>query len=158
MAFDPAEQRRIMGAFATGVTVVTTNSEPATGLTANSVTSLSLDPPLVLVAVEKKASSHEALQDTKCFAINILTTEQESISNRFATPGPKDFSDLSTKTAETGAPIIADSLGWVDCRLKEILPGGDHDIFIGEIVAGELNSGEPLLYYAGKYRQVAPLE
>lgn len=157
MAFDPTEQRRIMGSFATGVTVVTTNSEPPTGLTANSVTSLSLDPPLVLFAVDKKASSHQAFQDTKCFAMNILTTQQQDISNRFATPGPKDFSDLEIKTAETGAPIIANSLGWVDCKLVEVLPGGDHDIFIGEIVAGELNSGDPLLYFAGKYREVAPL-
>lgn len=158
MAFDPAEQRRIMGSFATGVTVVTTNSEPPTGLTANAVTSLSLDPPLVLVAIDKKAGSHQAIKDTGCFAMNILSAQQQAISNQFATPGPKDFSDLNTKTAETGAPIIADSLGWVDCKLSEILPGGDHDIFIGEIVAGELNSGDPLLYFSGKYRDVAPLD
>ncbi|MFT5092894.1 MAG: flavin reductase (DIM6/NTAB) family NADH-FMN oxidoreductase RutF [Porticoccaceae bacterium] len=158
MAFDPAEQRRIMGSFATGVTVVTTNSEPPTGLTANAVTSLSLDPPLVLVAVDKKAGSHQAIKDSGCFAMNILTSKQQGVSNKFATPGPKDFSDLDIKTAETGAPIIADSLGWVDCKLTEILAGGDHDIFIGEIVAGELNSGDPLLYFAGKYRDVAPLD
>lgn len=158
MAFDPAEQRRIMGTFATGVTVVTTSGEPNTGLTANSVTSLSLDPPLVLVAVDKKAGSHQAFQDSKCFAVNILTDKQHDISNRFATPGPKDFSDLDIKTAETGSPIIADSLGWVDCKLVEVLAGGDHDIFIGKIVAGELNGGDPLLYFAGKYRDVAPLE
>lgn len=157
MAFDPAEQRRIMGSFATGVTVVTTNSEPPTGLTANAVASLSLDPPLILVAVDKKASSHQAFQETRCFAVNILTDRQQSVSNRFATPGPKDFSDLNIKTAETGAPIIADSLGWLDCQLHEVLPGGDHDIFVGKIVAGELNAGEPLLYYSGKYRDLAPL-
>ena len=158
MAFDPSEQRRIMGCFATGVTVVTTNSEPMTGLTANSVTSLSLEPPLVLFAVDKNASSHKAFQETRCFAMNILSAEQQAISNRFATPGPKDFSDLDIRTAETGAPIIAGGLGWVDCKLTEILPGGDHDIFIGEIVAGELRSGNPLLYFAGKYRDIAPLD
>ena len=90
--------------------------------------------------------------------MNILTSKQQAVSNKFATPGPKDFSDLDIKTAETGAPIIADSLGWVDCKLTEILSGGDHDVFIGEIVAGELNSGDPLLYFAGKYRDVAPLD
>lgn len=157
MAFDPADQRRIMGSFATGVTVVTTNSKPPTGLTANAVASLSLNPPLVLVAVDKKASSHQAFQETRCFAVNILTDKQQSVSNRFATPGPKDFSDLNIRTAETGAPIIADSLGWLDCQLHEVLPGGDHDIFVGRIVAGELNAGEPLLYYSGKYRDIAPL-
>ena len=158
MAFDPAEQRRIMGSFATGVTVVTTSGELPTGLTANAVTSLSLDPPLVLVAVDRKAGSHQAIKDAGCFAMNILTAKQQTVSNKFATHGPKDFSDLDIKTAATGAPIIADSLGWVDCKLSEIISGGDHDIFIGEIVAGELNSGDPLLYFAGKYRDVAPLK
>ena len=158
MAFDPAEQRKILGSFATGVTVITTNSEPPTGLTANSVTSLSLDPPLVLFAVDKRASSLQAFKDTGCFAVNILTSEQQEISNRFASPGPKDFSDLDVKTAETGAPVLNGSLGWVDCRLQYILPGGDHDIFVGEIVAGEFHGGDPLLYFAGKYREIAPLE
>jgi flavin reductase (DIM6/NTAB) family NADH-FMN oxidoreductase RutF len=157
MAFDPAEQRKILGSFATGVTVITTNSEPPTGLTANSVTSLSLDPPLVLFAVDKRASSLQAFKDAGCFAVNILTAEQQDISNRFASPGPKDFSDLDTRTAETGAPVLNGSLGWVDCRLQYILPGGDHDIFVGEIVAGEYHGGDPLLYFAGKYRNIAPL-
>lgn len=157
MAFDGKEQRRIMGCFATGVTIVTTDSDPPTGLTANSVTSLSLDPPLVLFAVDKKASSLEAFKETQRFAISILTAEQQDISNRFATPGPKDFSDLSIKTAETGSPILADSLAWVDCKVVDILPGGDHDIFVGEVVAGDAKEGDPLLYYAGKYRDLAPL-
>lgn len=158
MAFDPAEQRKIMGNFATGVTVVTTGGNSPTGLTANSVTSLSLDPPLVLFAVDKNAGSLEAFHESRSFAVNILTAEQQDISNRFATPGPKDFSDLDIKTAETGAPILTNCLGWVDCRLAYVIPGGDHDIFVGEIVAGELNGGDPLLYVAGKYRKVTPLE
>ena len=157
MAFDGKEQRRIMGCFATGVTVVTTDSEPPTGLTANSVTSLSLDPPLVLFAVDKKASSLEVFKETQRFAVSILTADQQDISNRFATPGPKDFSDLNIKTAETGAPILADSLAWVDCKVVDVLPGGDHDIFVGEVLAGDAKEGDPLLYYAGKYRDVAPL-
>lgn len=157
MAFDPALQRRILGSFATGITVVTTSGNPPTGLTANSVTSLSLDPPLVLFALDKKAGSWKAFQESKCFAVNILTEAQQPVSNRFATPGPKDFSDLAIRTAETGAPILSDCLGWVDCRLVSVLPGGDHDIFVGEIVAGELNGGEPLLYFSGKYRSLAPL-
>ena len=89
MAFDPAEQRRIMGSFATGVTVVTTNSTPPIGLTANAVTSLSLDPPLVLVAVDRKAGSHQAIKDAGCFAMNILSSKQQSVSNKFATPDRK---------------------------------------------------------------------
>ena len=155
MAFDGQELRKIMGSFATGVTVITTDSDPPTGLTANSVTSLSLDPPLILFAVDKKAGSLAAFNETRRFAVSILTTAQQDISNRFATPGPKDFSDLSIKTAETGAPILADALAWADCRVTDVLPGGDHDIFIGEVVAGDVSGGEPLLYYAGKYREIA---
>ena len=156
MAFDPAEQRRIMGCFATGVTVITTtNGDSPTGFTANSLTSLSLEPPLVLFALKKTAGTHASFVASKKFAVNILTAEQEAISNRFASPGPKDFSDLNVKTAETGSPILADSLAWVDCRLTEVLPGGDHDIFVGEVVAGDVHGGEPLLYYGG-YRQLAP--
>jgi flavin reductase (DIM6/NTAB) family NADH-FMN oxidoreductase RutF len=158
MAFDPATQRKIMGHFATGVTVVTTGGAAgAHGLTANAVASLSLDPPLVLVAVDMKAHSIDFLKANRCFAINILTLEQETISRRFATPGPKDFHDLAVRTGETGAPILADCLAFVDCRVVDILPGGDHDIFIGQIVAGELYEGHPLLYYSGKYRRLADL-
>lgn len=158
MAFDSAMQRKIMGHFATGVTVVTTGGPAgAHGLTANAVASLSLDPPLVLVAVDKRAHSMDFLKANRCFAINILTLRQEDISRRFATPGPKDFSDLVVRTAETGAPILSDCLAFVDCRVVDILPGGDHEVFIGQIEAGELYDGHPLLYYSGKYRRFADL-
>ncbi len=87
--------------------------------------------------------------------MSILSTEQQEISDRFAFKGPKDFSGLDTKTAETGAPILDGALGWVDCKLKEILPGGDHDIFVGEIVEGEAtDEGDPLLYFGGKYAKL----
>ena len=159
MAFDPAEQRRIMGRFATGVTVILTPSDPPAGLTANSVTSLSLDPPLVLFALDRNSSTREAFQTTQCFSVCILTAEQQAISNRFASRGPKDLSDLELITAETGAPILADSLAWVDCRITDVLPGGDHEIFVGEVVAGDArDEGEPLLFYAGAYRGLAAQE
>ena len=152
MAFDSSEQRRIMGKFATGVTVVSTVVDGETwGMTANAVTSLSLDPPLILVAIVKDSQSHQNIQRSRIFAVSILTTEQEAISTRFASPGPKDFSGLQTITAETGAPILEDALGYVDCRLVDILPGGDHEIFVGEIVAGDARDGDPLLFYNGKY-------
>ncbi len=156
MAIDDQLQRQVMGRFATGVTVVTTGRAPEfSGLTANAVASLSLSPPLVLVAVEKKAHSHAFLLESRCFAINILAREQEEISRRFARHGPKDFSDLETTTAETGAPILAGTLGYVDCRVVNVLPGGDHDIFIGEIAAAEAREGQPLLYFRGKYANLA---
>jgi flavin reductase (DIM6/NTAB) family NADH-FMN oxidoreductase RutF len=156
MTFDSKKQRKIMGQFATGVTVVTTDGEAGKhGLTANAVASLSLKPPLVLVAVEKSAHSLEFLKTNRCFAVNILRLDQEAISRRFATPGPKDFSGLHITTSVTSAPIVAGCIAFVDCRVVEILPGGDHEIFVGEIVAGEYHGGEPLMYYAGGYRRLA---
>ncbi len=156
MAFDPAKQRKIMGQFATGVTVVTTAGKAGThGLTANAVASLSLDPPLVLVAVDKKAHSMDFLKVNRCYAVNILRAEQEEVSRRFAVPGPKDFTGLSVFSSVTGSPILTDCLAFLDCVVVDILPGGDHEIFIGEIVAGEVHGGDPLLYHSGKYRQLA---
>lgn len=156
MAFDSTKQRKIMGQFATGVTVVTTDGEAGQhGLTANAVASLSLAPPLVLVAVDKRAHSLHYLKTNGCFAVNILRLDQEAISQRFATPGPKDFTGLSITTAVTTAPVLSDCLAFVDCRVVEILPGGDHEIFVGEIVAGEHHGGEPLLYFGGGYRRLA---
>ena len=156
MAFDPAKQRKIMGQFATGVTVVTTGGKAGThGLTANAVASLSLNPPLVLVAVEKKAHSLDFLKANRCYAVNILRVEQEDVSRRFAVPGPKDFTGLAVFSAVTESPILADCLAYLDCVVVDILPGGDHEIFVGEIVAGEVHGGDPLLYFSGKYRRLA---
>jgi len=157
MAFDSNKQRDIMGRFATGVTVVSTivGENDTWGMTANAVTSLSLDPPLVLVAVQKETQTYEYLKISKCFAISILAKDQQVIADRFAFKGPKDFSGLETKTALTGAPVLSESLGWIDCRLTDILPGGDHDIFVGEVVDGDVGHGEPLLFYSGNYTQLA---
>jgi flavin reductase (DIM6/NTAB) family NADH-FMN oxidoreductase RutF len=156
MAFDPLIQRRIMGHFASGVTIVTASvNGEIQGMTANAVASLSLHPPLVLVAVDKSAAMHGSLTASRYFALNILSDAQEHLSRRFATRGPKEVTDLTWKTAVTGSPILADSLAWLDCRLADMLPGGDHDIFLGEILAGDARDGLPLLYFQGKYRRLA---
>jgi flavin reductase (DIM6/NTAB) family NADH-FMN oxidoreductase RutF len=156
MAFDSQLQRRIMGRFATGITVVTTvhDGQPC-GMTANAVASLSLDPPLVLVAVDRGAQMHGHLTAGQCFAVNVLREDQEALSRRFAARGPKEFGDLRLTESVTGAPIFAEALAWLDCRLSSVLPGGDHDIFIGEIVAGEAHDGRPLLFYQGQYGRLA---
>lgn len=156
MPFDSKLQRQILGRFATGVTVVTTGkSPPFAGLTANAVSSLSLNPPLVLVCIDRRSQALEAVREAGAFAVNILAADQEALSQRFATPGPKRFDDLDCTSAVTGVPILPGTLGYVDCRLFEILPGGDHEIFLGEILAGELRDGEPLMYFAGKYARLA---
>jgi flavin reductase (DIM6/NTAB) family NADH-FMN oxidoreductase RutF len=150
--FDSVLQRKIMGRFATGVTVVLTrNGDELAGMTANAITSVSLEPPLVLVCVDKRAQFLSAIKQSRIFSLNILAEAQEPISRRFAARGPKEYSDLALTTAVTGAPILADALGYVDCNVVHILPGGDHEIFIGEIVAGEHGEGRPLLYFCGQY-------
>ena len=153
MAIDSMLQRQVMGRFATGVTLLTTRfDEGVLGMTANAVMSLSLEPPLVVVSVDKKNSMHECVMRGKCFALNMLRADQEEISRRFAMSGPKDFSGLRLTAAETGAPILVDAIAYVDCKLVEILPGGDHDMFVGEPIAGEVREGEPLIFYGGDYR------
>ena len=152
MTFDAQKQKQIMGKFATGVTVAGTRlGEETWGMTANAVTSLSLDPPQVLLCVVRESQSFEKFKEAGCFALSILSTEQKSLSDRFAFVGPKDFSGLETLAADTGAPILKDALGWLDCRVVQVFPGGDHEIFVGEIVAGDVGGGEPLLYFEGKY-------
>src|SRR5262249_6398003 len=156
MTFNSKKQRQILGHFATGVTVVTTDGEAGShGMTANAFASLSLHPPLVMVAVDKRAAMLDFLAKNRCFAVNILRADQEELSRRFATPGPKDFSDLNVTTAATGSPILVDGIAHLDCRVYDILAGGDHEIFVGEILTGEYRGGEPLLYFAGRYRKLA---
>lgn len=153
MAIDSMLQRQVMGRFATGVTLLTTRfDEGVLGMTANAVMSLSLEPPLVVVSVDKKNSMHECVMRGKCFALNMLRADQEEISRRFAMSGPKDFSGLRLTAAETGAPILVDAIAYVDCKLVEILPGGDHDMFVGEPIAGEVREGEPLIFFGGEYK------
>ena len=152
MPFDSQQQRRIMGRFATGITVATTRvGNELFGMTANAVTSLSLDPPLVLLCVDKRAQFLTALKESNTFALSILGEEHEHHSRRFAQKGPKEFTDWNSDITVTGAPILSEALAWVDCKVIDVLPGGDHEIFIGEIVAGDCRDGRPLLYFGGNY-------
>lgn len=159
---DQKDFRRVLGAFATGVTIVTTRSgDKIHGLTANAFCSVSLSPPLVLVCVNKNAQSHEVITQGKCFAVNILSADQQHIAERFAQEalsGAARFDSLETRAAVTGAPVLGESLGWVDCKLTASHDGGDHTIFVGEAVA--LGGGEkesPLLYLRGEYQILNPV-
>ena len=159
MAFDSTLQRQIMGRFATGVTVVTTSfNEEITGMTANAVISLSLDPGLVAVSVDKSASMHEHISEGKSYAINILHLDQKEISNRFAKPGPKDFLDIDFEKSISGSPILKGVVAWLDCQLVQTVSVGDHDLFLGEPIAGSVNEGIPLIYYGGKYDSLVAAE
>jgi flavin reductase (DIM6/NTAB) family NADH-FMN oxidoreductase RutF len=159
MAFDPSEYRRIMGHWVTGVSIVavaTSDGEPR-GLTANAVSSVSLDPPLVLVCIDHTADSHDAIATADGFSVNILASDQERLARRFAAFDlAHKFEGIAWHVEQTGAPILDDALAWVDCRTRERLAGGDHSIFIGEVVAGDAREGGPLIYYRGGYGRFVP--
>lgn len=156
MAVDPLEYRQIIGGFATGVTVVTaSHSGENFGMTANSVTSLSLEPCLLLVCFIRGSKTLIAVKEAGWFGINILHADQEEVSNRFArTTGT--FDEVAHTVDTHGVPILEDSLGHVVCRVRSVADGGDHEIVIGEVVdEGTSTRGDddsPLLFYRGRYR------
>ncbi|MBI2912905.1 MAG: flavin reductase family protein [Chloroflexi bacterium] len=149
-----------MGRFATGVTVVTTRlGDELHGMTANAVTSVSLEPLLVLVCVDKTADTHDILAQSGVFALSILTLEQEALSNHFAkkeTEGAHRLDGFPLQFGMTGCPILEGSVAYLDCRVVAQYPGGDHTIFVGEVVdAQEMEDGGPLVFYQGRYTQLA---
>jgi flavin reductase len=157
-AFTGKEYRAALGVFATGVTVITTRGEEhAYGMTANSFTSVSLDPPLVLVCAQGGAEGSEHIDRNGVFAVNVLSAEQEPLSRYFASkdrPRGRDaFRDVPHRTAVTGSPILEDVVGYLDCRLHASHEAGDHKLFIGEVLAlGHDPNGLPLLFHGGQYR------
>jgi flavin reductase (DIM6/NTAB) family NADH-FMN oxidoreductase RutF len=156
MAISSFELRRVMGHFATGLTVVTTVSaegEPS-GLTANAVASVSLNPPLVLVCVDKTAESHPHFTASKVFTINILNEQQENVSRRFAGKGPDKFVGVACRPGANQAPILDGVLAYIECRLVAAYEGGDHTIYLGEVEEASTQEGRPLLFFRGGYRQL----
>ena len=153
---DPRTLRDALGCFATGVTVVTclSNGVPA-GLTVNSFTSVSLDPPLLLVCIAKRAATAEALITASHFAINVLQTGQQPASIRFSTRDEDRFGATPWACGEAGAPILKDSLGVFECERYAVYDGGDHDILVGRVVKASFDAGlDPLLYFRGRYRRL----
>jgi flavin reductase (DIM6/NTAB) family NADH-FMN oxidoreductase RutF len=154
---DQRVYRDVVGRFATGVTVVTFQNEYVTrGMTANAVSSLSLDPTLLLVCVAKNAMVHSQLEDADAFAVNILAEDQMEISRTFAQRGIQSMADVPYRTGKTGAPIIEGALAWFECEVYDRLSGGDHTIYIGRVIELSLERPEagPLLFYGGAYRSI----
>ena len=159
MPIDPDLFRHVMSQFATGITIVTTAAgEEIHGLTVNSFCSVSLDPPLVLVCIDKNAHSHDFIAQGKNFAVNILHAAQEPLARRFAInhfPASARFAGIAFRTEVTGAPVLQESMGWLDCRLFASHPGGDHTIYVGEVVAlGKDHGQTPLLYFRSAYHKL----
>jgi flavin reductase (DIM6/NTAB) family NADH-FMN oxidoreductase RutF len=153
----PDDFRRILGHFAAGVTVVTTCDGEArpTGLTASAFTSVSLEPPLVLVCVDHKSNSYPALRESGRFAINILRIEQEPISRRFASTLLDKFEAVPFHLSSLGLPLIDDALAHIECITVNTHGAGDHTIFVGRVEQASVGEGEPLLYYRGRYNRLS---
>lgn len=156
--FGVKEFRAVMGAFATGVTVITTQGQDEPyGMTANAFSSLSLDPPLILVCVIGGTQGSEALERNGVFAVNILTAEQEVLSNYFASRdrprGADAFRGIPHREVVTGSPIIDGVAAFMDCRVADQHPGGDHEIFVGEVLAigADADAPRPLIFHRGRY-------
>ncbi len=156
MAVSQTRFRHVLGHLASGVSVVTSldaDGEPC-GLTATAVCSVSLDPPLVLVSVDRTASTHAGLRASGVYAVNLLSAEQEALAIRFSGEEPEKFRGVACRTGATGAPLLEEVPGWLDCTVVQEVTAGDHTLFIGRVEDARMQGegGErPLVYHLGRY-------
>ena len=155
-----SELRTVFGRFATGITVVTAGADTPHGMTANSFTSVSLDPPLILVCVVRQSAMHSAIIDGGAFTVSMLSAHQEKVARYFADSrrprGDREFDVVdSTPGRYTGAPLLSGTLAWMECRLAAVYDGGDHSIFLGEVLdLGRGAGDDALLFYGGGFRRL----
>jgi flavin reductase (DIM6/NTAB) family NADH-FMN oxidoreductase RutF len=148
-----------MASFAAGVTIVTTTdpSGDPEALTATAFSSVSVSPPLCLVCIDRRARPHRPLLMKGAFAINILSSEQEALSARFAAPLADRFAGVNWQPGEvTRCPIITGTLAYMECHVAEVHSGGDHDIFLGRVASVRVGDGTPLVYWRGRYSSLPP--
>jgi len=153
MDFDSRAFRNALGAFPTGVAVVTaTNADIPIGITVNSFASVSLDPPLVLWCMDARSQRHDIFVAAAGFTISILGTEHREVSSRLARPGEHSLEGFKLLPTKLGPPALADSLAIFECARESTLPGGDHTILVGRVLRfTQPGQGAPLLFYRGKY-------
>jgi flavin reductase (DIM6/NTAB) family NADH-FMN oxidoreductase RutF len=156
MPIDEAGFKQAMSFFASGVTIVTTEHEGKPyGMTVASFASLSLHPPLVVVCIEKNVKSHDAIAASGRFGVSILDQAQAEVSGRFASKVDNKFEGIDVRRGELDVPLIEGALCAIECRVQEQFPGGDHTIFVGEVVDAQTTDGTPLVYYRSGYRALA---
>ena len=148
--------RRVCGTFATGITIATVLDPEGRshGMTANSFTSVSLAPPLLLVCVDHRSKLLECFRQNTHFGINVLDQSQRHLSERFAGSGYDRFEGVEWYPGQTGVPLLPDALATIECKRVHLVTVGDHDIVIGEVVHASCREGEPLVYFGSKYRQL----
>ena len=158
MSVNEQDFKNALKLWASGVTVVTSKTENSglKGMTATSFTSVSLDPPQILVCINKTADTGDAVLEGKSFAINILKADQQEISNQFAgsTSQEERFANVNWHEGETGSPVIDDALASIECTVVQQVLAGTHWVIIGEVQGVSCRSGEPLLYYNSAYREL----
>lgn len=156
MGIEPIEFRQALGRFASGVTVITTKHlDQHHGTTVSSFCSLSLNPPLVLVCIDLNATIHDLIVESGVFGVNILAEHAEPLSRHFARRIPDKFSEVSYRVGHLGVPLLEDALASLECRVTAQHEGGDHSIFIGEVVALNTQPHEhPLLFYRSTYGRI----
>lgn len=155
---DPAVFRQLLGRFATGVTVLTTRGPGGrpVGMTASSLASVSLQPPLISVCVDASADMHRALSVSGDFVVNILRADQEHLSRRFAElPAEERFAGVDWRETDTGLVILGGTMGHIECQRFTDLVLGDHTLFVGRVTGGATGEGAPLLYFRGGYGALA---
>lgn len=150
---DAAQFRQLLGRFATGVSVVTARRADGVpvGMTASSLASVSLDPPLLLVSVDRSNDMYAALQTAPHFAVNILAFDQEALSRAFAAVAPNRFDGVGYRESRRGVPLLDGALAHVECDKHSSVPAGDHTVFFGLVTGGTVTDRRPLLYYRGGY-------
>lgn len=156
MPLDPQRFRQTMGSLVTGVTVVAARDARGVlrGMTANSVTSLSLEPPMLLVCVGREADIHEALVSAPLFGVSLLAEGQEDLAERFATRGSQHFGDLDVGVTPGGLPRIRGAIAHVECRRDAVHPAGDHTIVTGVVEWAATETGAPLCHFRSRYTGV----
>jgi flavin reductase (DIM6/NTAB) family NADH-FMN oxidoreductase RutF len=157
MNLEGRKLRDALGRFATGVCVITTMSDnqQALGMTANSFSSVSLDPPLVLWSLQNNSDVYRSFAAPRHFAINVLSSEQQAYSNQYAKKGQHDLDPAHYRLGKYGAPIIRHALATFECKLHATHDGGDHLIIVGRVIDMQQRpTGEPLLFYCGRYHEL----
>lgn len=152
---EPLVMRRTMGGFATGVAVVTTQCDAVPhGMTVNSLTSVSLDPPLLLVCLTIGSRTAHAVQRRGAFVVNFLSERQEDLATRFARPGGDHFVGIALERTDLGLPALPRTLGRVECDVDAMHPAGDHIVVIGRVRSCAYRDGSPLVFYRGRYHRL----
>lgn len=157
MSFDPDKFRQTLRRFGSGVTVISAGHEGRLhGATASAFISLSVNPALILISLDLKSNTRTIINQVGYFGVNILSDVQRPVSDLFArkTMDESELAKIKHRHTENDVPILEDSLAWLECKVHAVYPGGDHEIYVGEVLSTDVRNARPLWYYDGKYRRM----